>query len=113
MTPHSFGRLCACYLFIAAVSLICTGCTEDCTTYRTKLIGDVGWEKLQTSTCLSASEKKTLVDQRALYKRANLVDLLEAQSVEEGLREATIQPGDELLAEIAKASTDMSDPTHR
>jgi hypothetical protein len=115
MKPNIFSRPCARSLVVAAVFLICTGCKgEDCTTFRKKFISDIGWENLQKSACLSASEKKTIADERALYKRASLVDLLEARSVDEVLQQATATAGtvpvDEVLAEIAKTVPGLRQP---
>lgn len=94
---------------IAIALLMCAACskTEDCAAFRKKLIGEIGWAALQKSDCLSASEKKTIADERTMYERANLVDLLEGNSVDELLQEATAQnvaSADEVLAEIAKIS---------
>jgi hypothetical protein len=104
-------------LVVAAVFLILAGCTgkgENCTTFRKKFISDIGWENLQKSACLSASEKKTLADERALYERANFVHLLEVTSVDEVLQQAApnphIVPVDEVLAEIAKTAPGLQQP---
>lgn len=114
MKPNILSRTCTHSLVIAAL-LICTGCKgEDCTTFRKKFISDIGWENLQKSTCLNVSEKKTLADERALYQRANLVDLLEAESVDEVLQQATATAGtvpvDEILADIAKTAPGLNQP---
>jgi hypothetical protein len=93
---------------VAIALLICAGCTkkEDCPTFRKKFISDIGWDNLQKSGCLSASEKKTIAYERVMYERASLLDLLEAKSVDEVLQQATAQAAtaDDVLAEIAKTS---------
>ncbi|HKW17575.1 MAG TPA: hypothetical protein VJO35_08720 [Terriglobales bacterium] len=104
-------------VLVGVAVLICASCAkkEDCTSFRKQFISDIGWNNLQKSECLSASEKKTLADEHALYERASLVDLLEASTVGEVLQEATTKAGtvpvDEVLAEIAKTSPGLQQPT--
>lgn len=110
MKRRHFARSFACCILLASAFFSCTSSKEDCTAFRKKFISDIGWNKLQKSACLNESEKKTLADERALFAQANLVDVLEAQSVDEVLDQAAVAASghtasaDEILAEITKTS---------
>jgi hypothetical protein len=102
MRPPRLLRLCVSLLLIACASVGCTEHKKDCASLRAQSIGDVGWDNLQKTTCLSDSERKTLVQEKALYSRASLVDLLEARSVEDVLRQESLK-NEDVLAEIGSA----------